>query len=265
MGVDMNEVIMLCGAEPRKILLDVLEKKVPAIMSYLSKGKWHTAEVLLANLGADWFDIEILPSKKPRPINIRVDQPVGVSLKYDYGKFVFETRVVTFGPAPDSEGRGRIGLAIPERIEVVQRRSYFRVEVPKSLRVNVAMWRHGREANNRSALPNHYWQGKLIDISAGGAQVALDGAQRPVPKKGQFVGLRFTPMPYERPLMFDAQIRNILPTADKRNICLGLQAVGLEATPEGRGVLKRLCDVVGRYYQINQSSVQQQDIQPINS
>ncbi len=261
----MNEVVMLRGAEPRKILLDVLEKKVPAIMSYLSKGKWHTAEVLLVDFGTDWFDVETTPGKKSLPINIRVDQPVGVSLKYGYGKFIFETRVVTLGLSPNSEGRGKIGLAIPERIEVIQRRNYFRVEAPKSLRVNVVMWRCSRKADDRGALSNHYWQGKLIDISAGGVQVSLDAAQEPVPKKGQFIGLRFTPMPYEMPLMFNAKVRSILPTADKHNICLGLQAVGLEAAPEGRGVLKRLCDVVGRYYQINQSSVQQQDMQPMNS
>jgi hypothetical protein len=69
-------------------------------------------------------------------------------------------------------------------------------------------------------------------------------------------------MPYETPLMFNAQIRNILPTADNKSICLGLQNVGLEASTEGHQVLQRLCNVVEQYYQLNQSSVKQQDIQP---
>jgi len=67
-------------------------------------------------------------------------------------------------------------------------------------------------------------------------------------------------MPYEKPLILDAQIRNILPTADGKNICLGLQIVGLEASPEGRGVLQRLCNVVERYFQINQSGAKQQEM-----
>ena len=101
-----------------------------------------------------------------------------------------------------------------------------------------------------------------MDISAGGAQVVVDVEQNPDFKKGQFIGLRFTPMPYEMPLMFNAQIRNILPTADDEGLCLGLQIVGLEASDEGREVLSRLVGVVERYYQLNRSSVRQQDMQP---
>jgi hypothetical protein len=102
-----------------------------------------------------------------------------------------------------------------------------------------------------------------MDISAGGAQVTVP-LKRGLPgesgaaaesdfHKGQFIGVRFTPMPYETPLMFNAQIRNILPTADHAGLCLGLQIVGLEASDEGRQVLSRLAAVVDRYHQLNQS------------
>jgi hypothetical protein len=42
-----------------------------------------------------------------------------------------------------------------------------------------------------------------------------------------------------------------------------LQIIGLEASPEGREVLTRLIGIVERYYQINQSGVKQQDVQPV--
>jgi len=110
-----------------------------------------------------------------------------------------------------------------------------------------------------------------VDISAGGAQIAvpLKGGQGDQPAgavesdfhKGQFIGVRFTPMPYETPLMFNAQIRNVLPTADRTSMCLGLQMVGLEASEEGRQVLSRLAAVVERYHEINQSGAKQQDMQ----
>jgi len=286
-GVDMNEVTMLRGAEPRKILQTVMEKKVPAIMSYLSKGKWHVAKVLLTSLGACRLDVQVSPTKKPHPINIRAGQPVGISLKYGYGKFIFETKVVALEPSADATGGGTIVLDAPDRIEIVQRRSYFRVDVPKSLKVNTLLWHRGQQnrepkgdeerfeglpfckasqngtqTSGEDQVPSgRYWQGKLIDISAGGAQVAIDAAEEQDFRNGQFIGVRFTPMPYETPLMFNAQIRNILPTADGKSICLGLQMVGLEASGEGRQVLQRLCGVVERYYQINQSSVKQQDFQ----
>lgn len=277
----MNEAVMLREAEPREILEIAIEEKVPAIMSYLSKNKWHVTKVLLTNLGANRLSIEIWPKAKPHPINIHTNQPVGLSLKYGYGKFVFDTIVVSLELSPGPNGRGQTGtivLAVPNRIEIVQRRSYFRVDVPKSLKVNVLLWHRGLNRipapvscdqdervdnsnnNNTSNRKQDYYKGRLIDISAGGAQIALDTAQKPDLKRGQFIGLTFTPMPYEKPLILDAQIRNILPTADDKNICLGIQMVGLEASPEGRRVLQRLCNVVEHYFQVNQSGAKHQEI-----
>jgi len=251
----------LRGTEPREVLQTVIEEKVPAIMSYLSKGKWHVAKVVLTELGANMLNIQVWPREKARPINIQAEQPVGISLKYGYGKFIFETKVVAFEPSPDVASGGTIVVAVPDRIEIVQRRSYFRVDVPESLKVSVLLWPRGSKTNGSQVPPSRYWQGRLVDISAGGAQIAIDAAQKQDFRNGQFIGLRFTPMPYEKPLMFNAQIRNILPTVDGKSICLGLQIIGLEASSEGHQVLKRLCNVVEQYYQINQSGAKQQDFQ----
>jgi len=266
-----SQLVMLRGAEPRKILQAVVDGKVPAVMSYLSRDRWHIAKVQPAGLGANRFEVALWPREKPHPMNIQVGQHVGVSLKYEYGKFIFETTVVALEPPPGPVGGGVIALAVPAKIEIVQRRSYFRVNVPAALKVNVVLWPRGQGPDgpalaelsavgpNQSA-HKRYWQGRLADVSAGGAQVTVDKAYRPDFRTGQFLGIRFTPMPYETPLMFNAQVRNILPTAEGGDICIGLQIVGLEASPQGRCVLQRLCGVVERYYQINQSGAKQQDM-----
>jgi hypothetical protein len=193
-----------------------------------------------------------------------------VNFKHAYGKFVFDTMVVALEPATQPDSGGTIVLAVPDQIGVVQRRSYFRVSVPESLKVNVVIWHRKTGANTKEPAHNYY-EGRLMDISAGGAQVAIPrkggpedcagGAGDSDFHKGQFVGVRFTPMPYETPLMFNAQVRNVLPTADRSAFCLGLQIVGLEASEEGRHVLSRLATVVERYYDINQSGAKQQDMQ----
>lgn len=280
-GGNMNEIMILHGAEPREILQTAIDEKVPAIMSYLSDNKWHVTKVLLTNLGANRLNIGIWPKEKPHPINIQTDQSVGISIKYGYGKFVFDSTVVDLKLSKGTNRQGRsptIVLAVPGRIEIVQRRSYFRVDVPRSLKVNVLLWHRGLKCNpedilrDRARQPDNsdetnngkkrqdYYMGKLVDISAGGAQIAVKTDQKPDFRKGQFIRLTFTPMPYEKPLVLDAQIRNILPTADNKNICLGIQLVGLEASPEGRSVLQRLCNVVEHYFQINQSGAKQQEM-----
>jgi hypothetical protein len=272
----MNEVMTPHGVDREKVLQTAIDMKVPVIMSYLSKDKWHVAKVLLTNLDGDRLAVESLVSRRQRPINIRVDQPVGISFKYGHGKFVFDTTVKALEPSTDPEAQrqrgGIIVLAFPDKIEVIQRRNYFRVNVPESLKVKVLLW--PRSGRREQADPKHdavveahnCCQGRLMDISAGGTQVIVpkqnDGGQASF-KKGQFISIRFTPMPYETPLILNAQIRNILPTVDEQNSSLGLQFVGLEASPEGREVLSRLIGIVERYYQINQSGVKHQDKHPV--
>ena len=276
----MNEVVMMDGSQTQQILQTAIDHKVTAIMSYLSKGKWHVAKVLVAALDAATLSVQTTHShNKQRPININIDQPVGISFKYEYGKFVFDATVIGLEPATDADAGGTVVLTMPEQIEVIQRRSYFRVEVPESLKVNVTLWHRkcGREVTERMAPPQvaetvgpkgpwrgdggRYCRGRLVDISAGGAQIVLDSDSSSAPQfsKGQFIGMRFTPLPYERPLVFNAQIRNALPRADGDSIYLGLQIVGLEASPEGRQVLSRLVGVVERYYRMNQSGTKKND------
>jgi hypothetical protein len=300
----MSEIVMLQGPESQTVLQMVVQSQAPAIMSYLSKDKWHVAKVVLKGLRGDRLYVENCHTAgKPHPINIRPDQPVGVNFKHAYGKFVFDTTVVGLEPSASPEAGGTIVLAAPRCIGVVQRRSYFRVNVPASLRVNVVLW-HRTGHRNSDERSHAYCEGRLVDISAGGAQVVVplrrgtaggsagldtgSGAPManapsaealpptigtaPAPtgmtapragstgtadfRKGQFLGVRFTPMPYEIPLMFNAQIRNVLPTADHAGLCLGLQIVGLEASEDGRQTLSRLAQVVEHYHQINQAQGQ---------
>lgn len=268
----MSEIVMLQGPESQTVLQMVVRSQSPAIMSYLSKDKWHVAKVVMRDLKADRLYVENFhTSGRPHPVNIRIDQPVGVNFKHAYGKFVFDTTVVSLEPSCDPQAGGTIVLAMPQQIGVVQRRSYFRVTVPASLRVNVTLWH--RTGHRTSEEKTHvYYEGRLMDISAGGAQVVvprqdakMHAAARPQDngdmsksdfRKGQFLGVRFTPMPYETPLLFNVQVRNVLPTADHTGLCLGLQIVGLEASEDGRQVLSRLAQVVERYHQLNQSQGQ---------
>ena len=276
----MSEIVMLQGAESLTVLEAVVQGQSPAIMSYLSKDKWHVAKVVMKELVTDstggdsagrLYVEGYRSSGKPHPINIRIDQPVGVNFKHAYGKFVFDTTVVGLEPSSDPGAGGTIVLATPDRIGVVQRRSYFRVNVPRSLRVSVVFWhRAGKRSSKDRA--HTYFEGQLMDISAGGAQVIVPlkgapgsgtgAAGESELRKGQFMGVRFTPMPYETPLMFNAQIRNVLPTADHTSLCLGLQIVGLEASEEGREVLSRLAKVVETYHQINQSGGCEPNVEP---
>lgn len=288
----MNDVAMIHGTEPRKILQTAIDKKVPAVLSYQSKGKRRTKNVLLTGLGANRLNIQLMSKKsppnsqkarkktgsRPRPVNIQVNQTVEISLKYGYGNFNFSTTVMGLELAPESlvdntAHQPTIAVVIPDRIEIVQKRNFFRVNVPDSLKVNVTMWRRDyndkkieeqietKTSDSNWTPPEKHLQGRLVDISAGGMQIVIDAAKKHDFKTRQFISLRFTPAPYEIPLILNAQIRNIQQTADQKSICFGLKIAGIKTGRPNHQILYRLCNIAERYHQINQYSTKQQDFQ----
>lgn len=247
---------MLRGTEPERVLQAAAERRIPAIMSYLSAGKWRLSRILMRDIEADRFSARVSPRKKSYLVNIQAGLTVGISFRYGYenGRYVFDTMVIGLEPATQRSGAETIVLAMPEQIELIQRRSYLRVKVPASLDVDVTMWHHGYIDGHGKVPPANCFEGKLVDISAGGIQIAVQASLEPDFRKGQYVGLRFSPLPYETPLVFNAYVKNIFPSVNRQCLCYGLQMVGLEASPEGRLILQRLCNVVEQYYQQSQST-----------
>lgn len=262
--VGMNEVMMLRKSEPRRILEVLVKEKAAAILSYSSRGKWHVIKVTMASLGASRIAVQVSPRKSPHPINVQVDQSVGMSVKYGYGKFIFETKVQSLEPSVDGNG-GMIIINMPQELELVQRRSYFRVQVPQMLQVDAVVWHCCYAGDTSHAQEEHCWQGRLVDVSAGGLQIVFEADHKPNIRPGQFMGVQFQPLPGETTLTFNAQVRNVLATADDSKVCYGLQVVGLEASNEGRLVLQRLCDVVEQYYRLNQSQSRKTNSQKVSN
>ena len=250
-GTDKNNMQILHNAEPRKILKTVVEKQIPAIMTYVSRNKWHAARVTLTELGAAKLYINISPRKKPYPVNVQPLQSVGISLKYDYGKAVFQTKVIALELSKENKKTPVIVLAIPENIELVPRRSYFRVQIPKSLNVITKIGLPEYQNDSYKIPEKTYWQGRLIDISAGGAQIVVDRNLSKNFKHGMAITFELAQIPQTKPLTLNAQIRNIIPTANEKNMCMGLQIVGLEASPQGHKKLARLITIVEKYYNLN--------------
>ena len=148
----------------------------------------------------------------------------------------------------------RDGWRHPDNVRPLQKRKYVRLHVPSPLAIDVLLWHGGRKDDYHKMLPGHSWRGRLVDVSEGGAQVAINAAEETSLGKGRLVGLEFRPKPTESLLAFDAQIREMLPTADGKNICLGLEFVGLEANSEGRQGLQKLCDSEGIYYEAREQT-----------
>lgn len=254
----MGSVFTLDSEQSMEMLNCAIGQRIPAIMSYMSKNKWHVAKVVMVKQSDRSIHLETMhQGRRQQPLNIQIGQPVGVSFKHAYAKFVYDTAIQALMPCTDPSKGGTIVVARPDKIEAIQRRSYFRVNVPRNMKVNVVIWHRSGRRMPTTETPKCY-SGQLMDLSAGGAQIAIPlvkgeaGQEKLDFHQGQFIGIRFTPLPYEMPLIINAQIRTILPTADENAVCIGLQLVGLEASQEGRETLTRIAQVVETYFQMNE-------------
>jgi anti-anti-sigma regulatory factor len=155
---------------------------------------------------------------------------------------ITEVSEIVFTPSPEQLENGTLEFRGLNNAKPIERRKYVRLRIPSWLQVNVLFWHGGRNDDYHKLIPGHFWHGRVVDISEGGIQVAIDAAGRTSLDKGQLIGLEFRPTPNEPLLIFDAKLREVLPTADGKNICLGLQFVNLEANPEGRQGLRKLCN-----------------------
>jgi hypothetical protein len=156
-------------------------------------------------------------------------------------------------PLANPRSGGSLVLATRDKAQMCERRCYVRFNVSKSLKLTVLVWHPYQDSKVVEIARPHCWRGILVDVSESGAQVAIDLAQEPAFHKEQFINVRFAPVPCEPRITFDALVREVLPTADNEQICLGVQFAGLEGNAEGRRGLQRLCSVEGRYFETIES------------
>lgn len=249
----MSKLMILRETQMVGILQRALEGKMPVVLSFFYDGQWEVVRALITKMDDSFFSLKITPRKKTSSSIMHMTRSVGVSLKNGFSdnndRFVFDT-IVSATDFPEGSSIGTITLAMPERIELVQRRNFVRVKVPHSLDVNVRLTRRelkGQAMKEFNIDAYHAWQGKLIDISAEGLSIAINLEQGPDFEIGQFIKIDFIPIPDETPLVFNAYVRNLSNSADGEFLCMGLEIIGLEASPEGRLVLQRICNTVEQY------------------
>jgi len=134
----------------------------------------------------------------------------------------------------------------------MQRRAYQRQPVPQNLSIRILFWHRGYTQQTHSCPKDSYWQGNLINLSAGGAQLAVNDVLTDNFCPDQLVGLQFTPLPCEKPITIEAKIIHFQPQPEQGLLTLGVEFLGLEASAEGRQTLHRLLDTVSQYESANQ-------------
>jgi c-di-GMP-binding flagellar brake protein YcgR len=240
----------------RNVLALVIEENLTAVMSHLVRGKWHTTNVSLCTLSSGTLHVEVILEDPPRPVEVQINQPVGMSIQHDFNRYIFQTIVIGFESMVSQARGGKIILEMPDKIERMQRRVHGRVQVPKSLNVRVLFWHRGYTDESKAVPLENYWQGKLVDISGGGMQIEVSNDQKPNFRVGQLLGLQFTPRAYQKPIHAEAQVRHIAETGDGQKLYVGVGFVGLEASEHGRRKLRRIVRTANDYKNENEPQLE---------
>lgn len=162
---------------------------------------------------------------------------------------------IVLSPLVEQAGSGTLEICSLNDPEPLERREYFRLKIPWWLQMDVLIWHGGRDDNYHKKLPGHFWHGRIVDVSEGGIQVAIEATEQEImPDEGPLMGMEFRPNPDEPMLTFDARIKEIQPTADGKHICLGLQFTGLQANPEGLEALQKLYKPGLTYYEAKKNT-----------
>lgn len=247
----MSETQIIDGKELSELLQLFMDQNVAGTISYLSKGRWHVAKTQVIAVTQNNIQLHLQPDDDASTShNMQIDQPVGITMHHEFNKYLLETLVLGYESSVNEDSTGRIIVIMPEKVEEMQRRAYARVDVPSEMTVKVLFWHRGYSDDTTEVPIENYWQGKLSDISGGGMQVAVKGSYHDNYRKGQLIGLQFTSMPNERPIIVEAMIRHVGEVNDE-SLYLGIEFIGLEATADGREKLRRIGDTIDKYQQMN--------------
>jgi hypothetical protein len=233
-----------------KAIYEAISLQAPARMCHMAGGKWVRNDVTLCELADSGIVIQTLKGCTAHLEKIQIHQPVGISFQIEHEKFIFDSIILGFESSITTQV-GRILIDIPEVIEKMPRRAYERQAVPSNLNVQVLFWHRGYTDNTIRVPVESYWQGQLINLSAGGAQVCVPLAISDSFLPNQLIGLQFTPMFYQKPILVEAQIVHLRPEEAEGKLCLGLEFLGLEVSIDGRTILHRLTEIVEEYTKLN--------------
>jgi hypothetical protein len=245
----VDEVIMLLGEKSREILDCVRQNRIPANMSYSIDQRWRRNRIFIETLTAEGLNVTVTPRMSSSELGIQQGQLVGISFQCEYGhshdRFIFGSEVL----GAQSE---HISLAMPEEIEIVRNKSFLRCAVPEGVVIDTEMCQKKQQDGRLVKAAAHICQGfsgRLMELSADSLNVAVSTMQGPDLRKGDYLTVRFVPFDNETPITVNACVKHMMPTEKAQEVLLDMEIIGLEVSPEGRMVLRRLCGVVSQYRQ----------------
>jgi len=225
-------------------LSEAVRRRVPVAVTCRVRDNWCNLRSQILRAGADRLWLAYPARDGEPPVAMDGGFRLGVAFKIKHHKHIFNAVVVSVGEVRCPSGPTTVaGVCVerPGQMQRVQRRAYYRVEVPRSRSILATFWLGGQHVQAGST-----WEGWITDLSAGGFQVRLTNHGAADLEVGDVVGVRIDLGQEYEPVVADAQFRH--QTTDERGVVhMGFQFVGLNESAHGRRMLLRIGTVVCQF------------------
>ena len=231
-----------------EIITDSIGRGVDITLTHRLPRGWQVFRSKL--LSGSLHSGKIIVAKPVAPHDTEANTPpvgssLGVLFRTGHKKCMFGT---IREPDPPEAEADQITLCWPDHLQRLRRRAYQRVGPPPGCVVAVQFWRTSSPDGKARETRKPYY-GELEDISAGGMRV--DAADAAGLTAGDTFECLFVPQRGVPPIILEAVLRHHEAASEGR-ASLGFQFIGLETTPEGRELLRRLARTVNDYQRSRQ-------------
>ena len=223
----------------REVISEAANRRVPAAMTFRDGDQWVQLHSRIITADQERILLELPTDGDGTPYEFSPADRVGIAFKLKHHKYI--CMVTVAGPQPLSLDDGSdiqvLAVCWLSQMQRIQRRAFFRAQVPQSSLVRVSFWLGGQEAEPDGTTPERpVFTGRVTNISAGGFEARTSDNLPPIIEGGYLVGVRISFGPGGDGLFADARIRHIVPEDDQ--YVVGLQFIGLEQTDKGKDAIR---------------------------
>lgn len=240
--------------ESAAIIDQAVQQNALAVLTVHEADRWHIfkSHFLERDTERRFVVLDHQPTHGVTPPPMACGQYVGLSFRHKSRKVMFATvvqakgRYLTDGQTSVPAVRYRW----PESMTELQRRAYYRTPVPPEMRVLANIWPGGATARAPTqSAPFSVTTGEAMDLSCGGTLIRLSQVEAPRWTENQTLGVELHVLDGQPPLVVDAYYRGTRYDHENR-LCAAVQFVGLELSPNGRGLLQRLARCVQKLHRV---------------
>lgn len=231
---------MIHGEEVDNVLAAAIRQRLALTVTIEHQNQWMSFRSRIVTLVEGLLLFEV-PSTGPglEVGEVLLGRTCMLSFRFQSFRYFFNALLGEGGKWPLQDGSEIpvLSVALPRRLDRLERRAFERIDVPSRQMVRATVWSC---PSRRPA-----WSGKVTNLSAGGLQMRTSRTATDFFEPGDNLNVLIWFASDDEPVPVEAYYRH--GTCDGEMALLGLEFASFYSTPEGRQVYETLLAKIDEY------------------